>query len=129
MSSLIDLIKFSSALKRKKKVAECVKALKDKLSEIPDLSDFRQSDELTEIVCNVVENLLAKKAKKYKICKKEVVYEVYKELFPNQPLTEVEKESLSRRIDYLHEKGLIHGVAFLKWASKGLLQWLLKKIG
>ena len=129
MSSCLDLIKFSSALKRKKKVAECVKALKDKLSEIPDLSDFRQSDELTEIVCNVVESLLAKKAKKYKICKKEVVFEVYKELFPKQPLTDAEKESLSKRIDYLHEKGLIHGVAFLKWASKGLLQWLLKKIG
>jgi hypothetical protein len=128
MSSLIDLIKFSSALKRKKKVAECVKALKDKLSEIPDLSDFRQSDELTEIVCNVVESLLAKKAKKYKISKKEVVFEVYKELFPKQPLTDAEKESLSKRIDYLHEKGLIHGVAFLKWASLGLVNWMRKKI-
>ena len=128
MSSLIDLIKFSSALKRKKKVAECVKALKDKLSEIPDLSDFRQSDELTEIVCNVVESLLAKKAKKYKISKKEVVFEVYKELFPKQPLTDAEKESLSKRIDYLHEKGLIHGVAFLKWASLGLVNWMKKKI-
>ena len=129
MSSLLDLIKFSSALKRKKKVADCVKALKDKLAEIPDLGSFRESDELCEIVCNVVENLLAKKAKKYKINKKEVVFEVYKELFPKQPLSEAEKETLSKRIEYLHEKGLIHGVPFLKWAGKGVLNWLLKKIG
>ena len=129
MSSLLDLIKFSSALKRKKKVADCVKALKDKLSEIPDLVSFRESDELCEIVCNVVENLLAKKAKKYKINKKEVVFEVYKELFPKHPLTDAEKESLSKRIEYLHEKGLIHGVPFLKWAGKGVVNWLLKKIG
>jgi hypothetical protein len=129
MSGLMDLIKFSSALKRKQKVADCVKALKDKLSEIPDLAEFRQSDELVEIVCCVVENLLAKKAKKYKINKKDVVFEVYKELFHKQPLTEAEKEVLSKRIDYLHEKGLIHSVAFLEWAGKGIVQWLLKKIG
>lgn len=129
MSSLLDLIKFSSALKRKQKVGDCVKALKEKLSEIPDLGTFRESDELCEIVCNVIENLLAKKAKKYKINKKEVVFDVYKELFPKQPLSDVEKEALSKRIDYLHEKGLIRGVAFIKWAGKGLLNWLLKKIG
>jgi hypothetical protein len=129
MSGLLDLIKFSSALKRKQKVAECIKALKEKLTEIPDIQAYRESDELCEIVCNVVEHLLAKKSKKYKINKKEVVFEVYKELFASKPLTEAEKEVLSKRIEYLHEKGLIHGVAFLKWASKGLVNWLLKKIG
>ena len=127
MSSLLDLIKLSSALKRKKKVADCVKALKDKLAEIPDLATFRDSDELCDIVCNVVENLLAKKAKKYKINKKEVVFEVYKELFPKNPLSEAEKEGLSKRIEYLHEKGMIHGVPFLKWAGKGVANWLSKK--
>lgn len=124
----MDLIKFSSALKRKQKVAECVKALKEKLGEIPDLHTFRQSDELCEIVCCVVEQLLARKAKKYRIDKKQVVFEVYQELFMSAPLTADEKELLSKRIEYLHEKGLIHAVPFLKWASKGVLNWLSKKI-
>lgn len=129
MSNMLDLIKLSSSLKRKKKVADCVKALKDKLAEIPDLATFRDSDELCDIVCNVIENLLAKKAKKYKINKKEVVFEVYKELFPTTPLNDAEREALSKRIEYLHEKGMIHGVPFLKWAGKGVANWLLKKIG
>jgi hypothetical protein len=71
--------------------------------------------------------MLAKKSKKYKINKKEVVFEVYKELFASKPLTEAEKEVLSRKVEYLHEKGLIHGVAFLRWASKGLVNWLSMK--
>lgn len=127
MSNMLDLIKLSSSLKRKKKVADCVKALKDKLAEIPDLATFRDSDELCDIVCNVIENLLAKKAKKYKINKKEVVFEVYKELFPTTPLNDAEREALSKRIEYLHEKGMIHGVPFLKWAGKGLVNWMSKK--
>jgi hypothetical protein len=110
----MDLIEFSSALKRKQKVQQCVNAIRDKLSEIPDLHTFKNSDELCEIICCVVENLLAKKAKKYKIAKKEVVFDVYKELFPFNPLSTEEKEMLAKRIEYLHEKGLIHGVNFLK---------------
>jgi hypothetical protein len=127
MTSLLEMVKLSSSLKRKKKVAECIKAIKEKLEDIPDLNEFRNTDELTEIVCNIVENLLAKKAKKYKINKKECVFEVYKELFIRQPLSEPEKEALGKRIEYLHEKGLKHSVAILKWASKGILQWLVKK--
>lgn len=124
----MDLIKFSSTLKRKKMVAECVKALKDKLSEIPDLHTFRQSDELTEIICCVVEHLLSKKAKKYKIDKKAVVLDVYAELFASAPLSADEREIISKRIEFLHEKGLIKAVPIIKWVSKGFLNWLKKKI-
>ncbi len=124
----MDLIKFSSALKRKQKVSECVKALKEKLSEIPDLHTFRQSDELCEIICCEVEELLSKKAKKYKIDKKQVVFEVYQELFASAPLTMEEKEVLSKRIEFLHEKGLIIAVPLIKWVSKGFLNWLKKKL-
>lgn len=124
----MDLIKLSSALKRKQKVQQCIMQIREKLSEIPDLHTFKNSDELFEIICCVVENLLSKKAKKYKIAKKGVVFSVYNELFPSNPLTPEEKEMLSKRIEYLHEKGLIHGVNFLKWAGKGLLNWLLRKL-
>lgn len=124
----MDLIKFSSALKRKQKVAETVKAMKEKLSEIPDLHTFRTSDELAEIVCCVVEHKLASKAKKYKIDKKAVVFDVYAELFASQPLTLDEKEALSRRIEFLHEKGLIHAVPLLTWVAKGLLAWVKKSL-
>ena len=126
--SLLDLIKFSSALKRKAKVGDCVKAIKEKLAEIPDLNEFRDTDELCEIVCNVVEAMLAKKAAKYRINKQEVVLTVYNELFQSQPLSDKEKEVLKKRIDYLCEKGLVHGVAFSKWATKALVNWLKKKM-
>ena len=124
----MDLIKFSSALKRKAKIAKSVKALKEKLVDIPDLHQFRQSDELCEIVCCCVEYLLGRKAKKYHIDKKVVVFEVYQELFQSQPLTLDEKETLSKRIDFLHEKGLIHSVSWIEWVGKGLLYFLKKKL-
>lgn len=124
----MDLIKFSSALKRKAKTAETVKAIRERLSDIPDLHTFRQSDELCEIVCCVVEHMLGRKAKKYKISKKDVVFDVYAELFASQPLTMDEKEALSRRIEFLHEKGLIHAVPLLTWVGKGLLAWIKKSL-
>ena len=126
--SLLDLIKFSSALKRKAKVGDCVKAIKEKLADIPDIHEFKHSDELCEIVCNIVETMLANRAKKYRINKQEVVLTVYNELFPHQPLSDKEKEVLKKRIDYLCEKGLVHGVAFSKWATKALVNWLKKKM-
>jgi hypothetical protein len=125
----MDLIKFSSTLKRKAKIAKAVQMLKERLADIPDLHQFRNTDELAEIVACSVEYLLSKKAKKLKISKKDVVFEVYHELFQSHPLTMEEKESLSKRIDYLHEKGLIHSVSILEWIGKGLLRWFLKKIG
>jgi uncharacterized coiled-coil DUF342 family protein len=124
----MDLIKFSSALKRKQKISQCVQALKEKLAEIPDLHQFRNTDELAEIVTCSVECLLSKKAKKYKIDKKAVVFDIYAELFQNQPLTPDERENLSKRIEFLHEKGLIHAVPIVRWVSRGVLNWLKKKI-
>lgn len=125
----MDLIKFSSALKRKAKIAKSVQMLKEKLAEVPDLHQFRQSDELAELVCSCVEYLLSKKAKKYHIDKKQVVFDIYQELFQSHPLTLDEKDVLSKRIDYLHEKGLIKSISMLEWVGKGLLRWFLKKIG
>lgn len=124
---ILQLIKFSSALKRKKKIAEAINLIHEFLKDIPDLESFKNSDELTEIVTNVVEALMVKSSKKYKIDKKGVCFEIFDELFKEHPLTPQEKELLGKRIEFLHEKGLIKGVSMLKIMSHKLFSWILKK--
>lgn len=124
----LNLLKFSSVIKRKKKIAEAIEMIKTFLKDIPDLDSFKNSDELAEIVTNVVEALLNKKCKKYKIDKKSVCFEIFDELFKEQPLTAQEKELLGKRIEFLHEKGLIKGISSLKIVSRHVLEWLLRKL-
>lgn len=124
----LQLIKFGSALKRKKKIAEAIALIHTFLSDIPDLKEFKNSDELTEIVTNVVETLMVKSAKKYKIDKKSVCFEIFDELFRESPLTAEEKNLLGKRIEFLHEKGLIKGVSTLKWITHHAWLFLKKKI-
>ncbi len=124
----LNLLKFSSVIKRKKKIAEAIEMIKTFLKDIPDLDSFKNSDELAEIVTNVVEALLNKKCKKYRIDKKSVCFEIFDELFKEQPLTAQEKELLGKRIEFLHEKGLIKGISSLKIVSRHVLEWLLRKL-
>lgn len=124
----LNLLKFSSVIKRKKKIAEAIEMIKNFLKDIPDLPDLKHSNDLCEIVTNIVEALLNKKCKKYKIDKKSVVFEIYDELFKEQPLTAQEKELLGKRIEYLHERGLIIGISSLKIVSRHVLEWLLRKL-
>lgn len=124
----LNLLKFSSVIKRKKKIAQAIEMIKNFLKDIPDLDSFKNSDELCEIVTNVVEALLNKKAKKYRIDKKSVCFEIYDELFKEQPLTAQEKELLGKRIEFLKDKGLIVGISSLKIVSRHVLEWLLRKL-
>jgi len=124
----LNLLKFSSVIKRKKKIAEAIEMIKNFLKDIPDLDSFKNSDELCEIVTNVVEALLNKKSKKYRIDKKSVCFEIFDELFKEQPLTAQEKELLGKRIEFLHEKGLIKAISSLKIVSRHVLEWLLRKL-
>lgn len=123
-----SLIKFSSALKRKKLVSKAIAEIKEFLGEIADIQQFKTSDELAEVVTNTVEWLLAGKAKKYKIDKKQVCLEIYDAIFAESPLTGQERVDLIRRIDFLHEHGLIKGVSLLRQIKKSLIPYLLKKI-
>lgn len=124
----LKLIQFSSAIKRKKLVARTIAELKQFLSDIPDLLQLKNSEELTEICCNAVEYVIAAKSKKYHIDKKQVVFEIYHEIFTDAPLTKEEMLMLGNRIEYLHEKGLITGVSFVRLVRKGLFSWLKKKV-
>lgn len=124
----LKLIQFSTAIKRKKLVAKTIAELKEFLSDLPDILQFKNSEELTEICCNAVEFVMSAKSKKYHIDKKQVVFEIYHEIFTEAPLTKEEMQMLGNRIDYLHEKGLITGVSFMRRLHKGAFSWLKKKL-
>ena len=122
------LIKFSSALKRKKLISKAISEIKEFLAEIPDVEQFKCSDELAEVVCNVIEYLLASKSKKYKIDKKSVCLEIYDAIFVEKPLTPEQRVELIKRVDFLHEKGLIKGVTTARLVRKSVLSFLVKRI-
>lgn len=122
------LVKFSSALKRKKLIQKAIAELQEFLKDLPDIDQFKNTDELAELCCNVVEYLLAGKAKKYKIDKREVVNQIYDQIFIDRPLTGEERMLLNKRIEFLHEHKLIKGISVVRVIRKGFLAWLQKKI-
>ena len=123
-----NLIKLSSALKRKKLIAKAVTEIKQFLEDIPDIDSFKTSDELASLVCNVVEYLLASKSKKYKIQKREVVLEIFDSIFVESPLTPQQRVELLKRIEFLHESNLIKPVSIARKIRKQFIPYLLKKI-
>ena len=114
-------------MSRTQKITDSVQSITAKLSGIPNIVRFRDSNELCDIISNAVEYLSAKKARKYNIDKQEVVCKVYEELF--EPFDETQKKELWKRIEYLQECDMIQGIAFLNWTDRAIYNWLLRTIG
>jgi hypothetical protein len=81
------------------------KQILDEFAKVPNIQSFRMDNEMTELICNVVENAVVKKHKKDKpIDKKAIVCKILMQLFNLQP---PELVTISKQIDYLCENKLI----------------------
>lgn len=91
----------------------------NKLKEISNIMELKNSVEITELVCNMIENSINNNKKKT-IDKKKLVINVIGTVFK---LSDEEKSNFEKQIDYLFENGKIK-----KETIKFLLQRLIKSI-
>lgn len=115
------LVPIDRSLKKEIEVKKLITLLEEKFKEIPDIQNHRSENEITQLVCNIVENYC--KAKKYKIDKKATVKTFLEKLF-NLNADEVQK--LDKQIEYLHHHKLISRIPVLKYIKHNIV-WFLKK--
>ena len=123
----LDLIKLSTSAKRSKLISKVLPQVTDFLKSFSDIKSQKKSNDLLKLVCCAVEVLCAAKGKRYKIDKKQLVFEIYDIVFIEDPLTPAEKVELDKGIEFLHSESLIKGVSTLRWAKKQALGLVFKK--
>lgn len=106
--SFVKLIKTKNKLKRDQYKNEIKKIICEKVREIENLGSLKFDNELLRFVCNCVENSLKQKyEKKEKTDKKQLVIEIYHNIFG---LNDDEKNKLSNNIDFIIENNLVENV-------------------
>ena len=107
------------------KVAEIKSSIIARISELR-LADvkYKLDAEFLTLVCNLVEYLVQKKDG---ISKKDLVLEIFKDLF-GADLLESDLSTISKNIDFIHVNKTIKKVSWYKLFKTGLLEWFRKKV-
>jgi hypothetical protein len=117
------LVPIDRSLKKEIEITNLISLLETQLNKIPNIQTHRNENEITQLVCSIVENYC--KAKKYKIDKKEVVKSFLEKLFG---LNAEELTKLDKQIEYLHSHRLINKVSTAKYVGHYLWAFLKKKV-
>jgi hypothetical protein len=117
------LVPIDRSLKKEIEITNLISLLETQLNKIPNIQTHRNENEITQLVCSIVENYC--KAKKYKIDKKEVVKSFLEKLFG---LNAEELTKLDKQIEYLHSHRLINKVSVAKYVGHYLWAFLKKKV-
>jgi hypothetical protein len=103
-----------------------IKSIVDKIKLIPQFDQLKNDIELTEHVCNLVENSITKNKKSKPIDKKNLVIKIIVLLFNLN--TEGEKKNIEQHIDYLHNNKMINKIPLSKKILNSLKNWGMKQI-
>jgi hypothetical protein len=103
-----------------------IKSIVDKIKLIPQFDQLKNDIELTEHVCNLVENSITKNKKSKPIDKKNLVIKIIVLLFNLN--TEGEKKNIEQHIDYLHNNKMINKIPLSKKILNSLKNWGLRQI-
>lgn len=130
----IYIIKMSSfcyinpknSLARDKKTHEAINKIVCKISDIPRHTEYKLDLELLTMICVMTEHLIDNKDKKIKIDKKNVVFDVYKQLFGN--LKAEDLIVIDKNIQYLFENGKIKKKSIFSVVSSSVCDWIYRKV-
>ena len=98
-----NVVKLSGQLKVDSKHGDCIKRLETKLNSIPNFKTRKMDIEVLLLACNIVEQLINNKTKKYN--KELCVLTAYDLVFG--ALSEVEKTTIKKNIAYLIDSGSV----------------------
>ena len=114
----IDLVKPQHSLKKSQLLNDLLVVLRQKISDYPSSHNLKGCSEFLLYCCRLVENLVKKE---YSINKKDLVKDIFKQLFVLQPS---EMLILDSAIQFLWDNNLICKVPVVKKA----VRWLKKKV-
>lgn len=124
MTKFLGFLQPKNGVLRDKKKNEAINTIREHLESIPNYKDYKDDMEILLYVCMMVEHLIDnKKKKKYMIDKKEIVLNVYERVFGK-----IDKEIISKNIEFLHENGKIIKVSCLTILLKTIQDWIIRKI-
>lgn len=110
MSDLLPLgLKLHNTLKAHNIFHTLLNKATEIVKHIPSYEDLKDDPELLLLIVNIVENIMRKN--KYGIDKKDLVLCIYDNLFS---LTEEEKTTLEKQIQFLHDNKKIQKVPLLR---------------
>ena len=98
----------------------------DKVKLIPLFDQLKNDIELTEHVCNLVENSITGNKNSKPIDKKALVIKIMSQLFSLN--SEQEKNVINQHIDYLINNGMIQKIPLSTKILNSLRKWGLKQI-
>lgn len=93
----------------------------DRIKTFPNYEKYKNDVEFLGLVCNMIEHLVIKKDK---IDKKNLLLEIYKNVFP---LDENELDNISLNVEYLWNNKKIKKMSYFKVFLCGLSEWIKKK--
>ena len=103
-----------------------IKTIVDKVRLIPLFDQLKNDIELTEHVCNLVENSITGNKNSKPIDKKALVIKIMSQLFSLN--SEQEKNVINQHIDYLINNGMIQKIPLSTKILNSLRKWGLKQI-
>lgn len=122
MTSLDLVVPVKNHLLKNLKVDEVKREIIERIQKFPNYNAYKNDVEFLLLVCNMIEHLIIKKDK---IDKKQLLIEIYKQVFNNVTLDDV--KALEQNIEFLHANKKIKKVSYYKLFKTGLLEWCKKR--
>jgi len=94
-----------------------------RISKFENLPSYRNSQELTVLITQMIEHFVKKK---YQISKQDLAISIYDSLFQN--FTDEEKLKLKESINFIWQNGFIKKVPYYKLFFCSLREFILKKL-
>lgn len=121
----VPYIQPKNGLNRTLHKAEIVEKIIKRVQALPDFRSYKDDLETLLFVCLLVEHLVINKKNKEKMDKKDIVLTAYEKIYGNN---NVNKDLLSKNIEFLFENKRIKKVSISSMICGTLSEWFLRKI-
>jgi hypothetical protein len=118
----LEIISPKNHILKNWKTEEIKNQIIERIKQFPNYSQYKADVEFLLMVCNLVEYLVNKKDK---ISKKELLLEIYNNVFPLNP---DEVKNIEANVDFLWNNKKIKKVSFYKLFKTNIYEWVKRKI-
>lgn len=122
MSDLTEIIPAKNHLFKSLRVNDIKEAVIKRIQSFPNYAQYKNDVEFLLLVCNMLEHLVNKGEK---INKKDVLVEIYKQVFTS--LSPDEQKAIEQNVEFLWNNKKIKKVSYYKLFKTAIWEWVKKK--
>lgn len=126
MSSNFAYIQPKNSLAKDAEIHSLVAKIIDKVGNIPKHQEHKHSLELLKMICLIIEHGIDNKDKKFKVNKKDIVFQVYSKLWSG--ISPQEIKNIDANIEFLWENGFIVKKSTWSVVKHSVCDWVSRKI-